>query len=122
MRLLPVGDDHERCGSAQKTSQSHGCRYRRGSDQCVPLQHVSPHPSGHPPGGHKNAGAEDVMSNNELSRRDVLGTAAAATGALVIGFWMPPRAEAQIIHPEGAAWAVDPAVEEVNAWVVVNPD
>jgi len=63
------------------------------------------------------------MSDNDLtmpnlSRRDVLATA----GALVIGFWLPPRADAQIIHPEGAAWAVEPATEEVNAWVVVNPD
>jgi isoquinoline 1-oxidoreductase beta subunit len=57
-----------------------------------------------------------------LSRRDLLSTAAAATGALVIGFWMPQRAQAQIIHPEGAAWAVEPAIDEVNAWVVVAPD
>ena len=56
------------------------------------------------------------------SRRDVLAAAAAAGGALVIGFWMPPRANAQAIHPEGAAWAVKPDVDEVNAWVVVEPD
>ena len=56
-----------------------------------------------------------------LSRREFVATAAAATGALVVGFWMPP-ASAQIIHPEGAAWAVEPAVREVNAWVVVAPD
>ena len=67
------------------------------------------------------------MSNNDLtqpnlSRRDVLATAAAATGALVVGFWMPQRAEAQIIKPEGAAWAIDPTIDEVNAWVVVAPD
>ena len=55
----------------------------------------------------------------ELSRRDVLS---AAAGALVIGFWIPQRANAQIIHPEGAAWAVEPSVPEVNAWVVVAPD
>jgi isoquinoline 1-oxidoreductase beta subunit len=62
------------------------------------------------------------MSNNDLSRRDVLSTAAAATGALIIGFWIPERANAQIIHPEGAAWAVEPGMDEVNAWVVVAPD
>jgi isoquinoline 1-oxidoreductase subunit beta len=54
-----------------------------------------------------------------LSRRDLLSTAA---GALVVGFWMPQPAAAQIITPEGAAWAVDPVVEEINAWVVVAPD
>ena len=59
---------------------------------------------------------------DDLSRRDFIATSAAATGALVIGFWMPDRANAQIIHPEGAAWAVDPGMDEVNAWVVVAPD
>ena len=65
------------------------------------------------------------MADNDttqLDRRDFLATAAAATGALVVGFWAPPRANAQIIHPEGAAWAIDPATPEVNAWVVVAPD
>src|SRR5215467_8096476 len=67
------------------------------------------------------------MSNNDpnmvgLSRRDLLSGAAAATGALVVGFWMPQNALAQIIHPEGAAWAIEPAVKEINAWVVVAPD
>ena len=57
-----------------------------------------------------------------LSRRELLSAAAAATGALVVGFWMPQRATAQIINPEGAAWASEPAVKEINAWVVVAPD
>ena len=57
-----------------------------------------------------------------LSRRDLLSTGAAATGALVVGFWMPQRAAAQIINPEGAAWDREPAVKEINAWVVVAPD
>src|SRR5947208_11149686 len=67
------------------------------------------------------------MSNHDLnksglSRRDLLSSAAAATGALVVGFWMPQRALAQNINPAGATWAVEPAVDEVNAWVVVAPD
>jgi isoquinoline 1-oxidoreductase beta subunit len=66
-----------------------------------------------------------VITDNDLnkpSRRDVLSTAAAATGALVVGFWMPQRASAQIINPPGAAWATEPAIDEINAWVVVAPD
>ena len=64
------------------------------------------------------------------SRRDVVAGAAAATaGALVIGFFVPP-ARARAAGSEGptaaatesTTWAVDPAVEEVNAWVVVHPD
>src|SRR5260221_886828 len=67
------------------------------------------------------------MRNNDgnkpnLSRRDVLSTAATATGALVVGFWMPQRAPAQNANPEGATWATEPDVREINAWVVVAPD
>src|SRR5262245_3690005 len=67
------------------------------------------------------------MRNNDtnkagLSRRDLLSTAAATTGALVVGCWMPPRAAGQIINPEGATWATEPDVKEINAWVVVAPD
>src|SRR3981081_2364583 len=57
-----------------------------------------------------------------LSPRDLLSTAAAATGALVVSFWMPQRATAQNVNPAGAAWATEPAVDEINAWVVVAPD
>ena len=71
----------------------------------------------------------DDLRNPGLSRRDLLSTAAAATGALVVGFWLPQRAPAQEINPAGVnpagtnpAWATDPAVDEINAWVVVAPD
>src|SRR5215813_10920407 len=61
-----------------------------------------------------------------LSRRDLLSNAAAATGALVVGFWMPGRAGAQMIDAQGGkergTWAVEPATREINAWVVVAPD
>ena len=62
------------------------------------------------------------LTTPNLSRRDLLSTAAAATGALVIGFWMPSRADAQATNPEAAAWSNESAADEVNAWVVVNPD
>ncbi len=66
--------------------------------------------------------SDNDLSKPGLSRRDLLSTAAAATGALVVGFWMPQRAASQIINPEGATWATEPAVKEINAWVVVAPD
>jgi len=59
------------------------------------------------------------ISGSQLSRRDILS--ASAAGALVIGFRVP-RAKAQIIDPEGAAWALEPEQDEVNAWVIVAPD
>jgi isoquinoline 1-oxidoreductase beta subunit len=66
--------------------------------------------------------SDNDLSKPGLSRRDLLSTAAAATGALVVGFWMPQRAAGQIINPEGATWAAEPPVKEINAWVVVAPD
>jgi isoquinoline 1-oxidoreductase beta subunit len=66
--------------------------------------------------------SNDNPSKSGLSRRDLLTTAATATGALVIGFWMPQRAPAQNMKPEGAAWSIESAVDEVNAWVVIAPD
>jgi isoquinoline 1-oxidoreductase beta subunit len=70
-----------------------------------------------------------MIHNDEpgLSRREFLSTAATATGALVVGFWMPQRAAAQNIspagaNPAGATWASESADDEINAWVVVAPD
>src|SRR3954464_7017415 len=62
------------------------------------------------------------LNKSALSRRELLSNAAAATGALVVGFWVPERSSAQIVHPEGGVWAVEPNVKEINAWVVVAPD
>ena len=68
------------------------------------------------------------MSDNDrksanLTRRGALLGGAAAAGALVIGFWLPRRAQAPAAAPEGAVWAVEePETPEVNAWVVVEPD
>jgi isoquinoline 1-oxidoreductase subunit beta len=66
--------------------------------------------------------SDNGLSKPGLSRRDLLSTAAAATGALVVGFWMPQRAAGQMINPEGATWATEPDIQEINAWVVVAPD
>jgi isoquinoline 1-oxidoreductase beta subunit len=61
------------------------------------------------------------LATPNLSRRDLLATAAATTGALVVGFWMP-RASAQVAAQDGAVWADESVGPEVNAWVVVAPD
>lgn len=66
--------------------------------------------------------ADNHPADPEVSRRDFLASAAAASGALVIGFWMPSRAQAQTIRPEGASWSDESTADEVNAWVVVAPD
>ena len=55
-----------------------------------------------------------------VNRREFLATVAAAQGAFVLGFWLPPRASAQTTA--GAAWYQDQATPEVNAWIVIGPD
>ncbi len=55
-----------------------------------------------------------------LDRREFLATSTAATGAFVLGFWLPPNARAAV--PHGASWYEDPANREINAWIVIDPD
>jgi len=57
---------------------------------------------------------------SHVNRREFLATVAAAQGAFVLGFWVPSRANAQTAP--GAAWYIDPATPEVNAWIVIAPD
>src|SRR5688572_9434384 len=59
------------------------------------------------------------MKTPMANRRDVL----AGAGAFVLGFWLPPRgAQAQTAPAAGAVWYTEPAVQEINAWIVVEPD
>jgi isoquinoline 1-oxidoreductase beta subunit len=60
-----------------------------------------------------------------LDRREFLAAAGAANAAFVLGFWLPPRpakAAENAIDVPGAVWYEDPAVPEVNAWIVIAPD
>jgi isoquinoline 1-oxidoreductase beta subunit len=57
------------------------------------------------------------MSENSkpaISRREFLATVAAAEGALVLGFWVPSKAEAQTTGTT--------STPEINAWIVISPD
>src|SRR5687767_9098325 len=54
-----------------------------------------------------------------MNRREAI----AGAGAFVLGFWLPPRAaQAQTAPARGAAWYTEPAVPEINAWIVIEPD
>ncbi|MBT5032122.1 MAG: xanthine dehydrogenase family protein molybdopterin-binding subunit [Proteobacteria bacterium] len=56
-----------------------------------------------------------------IDRREFLTTTGLATGAFVLGFWVPPKtADAAIIA--GAPWYEEPEVQEINAWIVIDPD
>ena len=62
------------------------------------------------------------MSDNvsDINRREFLAIVAAASGAFVLGFWVPTQSNAQSVP--GAAWYEDPATPEINAWIVISPD
>jgi isoquinoline 1-oxidoreductase subunit beta len=57
----------------------------------------------------------------EPSRRDFLTTTAAAGGAMVLGFYLPPKS-AQAAQVQGQPWYRDPMVPEINAWLTIAPD
>jgi isoquinoline 1-oxidoreductase beta subunit len=55
-----------------------------------------------------------------MNRRDFLSTTAAAGGAMVLGFYLPPtRAQAAV---DGQPWYRDAMVPEINAWLTIAPD
>ena len=62
-----------------------------------------------------------TASDTSIDRREFLALAA-ASGAFVLGFWVPPRTSTAQTRPSGAAWHAEPATEEINAWIVIDPD
>jgi isoquinoline 1-oxidoreductase beta subunit len=67
--------------------------------------------------------------HHEINRREFLTTTAAVGGAMVVGFWLPPRcAEAQAPppvagqHVPSQPWYRDSMVPELNAWITIAPD
>jgi isoquinoline 1-oxidoreductase beta subunit len=55
-----------------------------------------------------------------VNRREFLATVAAAQGAFVVGFWVPPRESAQTTS--AGSWYQEPPTPEINAWIVIAPD
>src|SRR5437016_14551825 len=64
------------------------------------------------------------MSENrkDMDRREFLTTTAAVGGAMVIGFWMPPSAEAASVPVAAQPWYREAMVPEINAWITIAPD
>ncbi len=56
-----------------------------------------------------------------MQRREFLSATAAVGGAMVFGFWLPPK-RAEASNQQGATWYREPAVPEINAWIVIAPD
>src|SRR5436853_7428543 len=64
------------------------------------------------------------MSENrkDMDRREFLTTTAAVGGAMVIGFWMPPSAQATSAPAAAQPWYREATVPEINACITIAPD
>jgi isoquinoline 1-oxidoreductase beta subunit len=61
-------------------------------------------------------------NTTDMDRREFLATTAAVGGAMVLGFWLPPRAEAASVPVAAEPWYREAAVPEINAWITIAPD
>jgi isoquinoline 1-oxidoreductase beta subunit len=72
--------------------------------------------------------AENIAEQNDINRREFLTHTAGVGGAMVLGFWLPPRdVQAQGGTEAGQyvrakPWYLDPLVPEINAWLTIGPD
>src|SRR6266568_2047511 len=65
--------------------------------------------------------AKPETSVVEPSRREFLTTSAAAGGAMVLSFYLPPKT-AGAASIQGPPWYRDAMVPEINAWLTIAPD
>ena len=65
---------------------------------------------------------ENPTDPREIGRREFLTTTAAVGGAMVLGFWLPPRAEAAAGPVAAQPWYREATVPEINAWITIAPD
>ena len=59
------------------------------------------------------------MTTMEIDRRTFIVTSASAAGGLMLGFYMPTGADAGVM---GSPWTAAEGGQEVNAWLVIDPD
>ncbi|PYS20104.1 MAG: hypothetical protein DMG11_30580, partial [Acidobacteria bacterium] len=58
-------------------------------------------------------------NTTDMDRREFLATTAAVGGAMVLGFWMPPIAEAASVPVAPQPWYREATVPEINAWITI---
>src|SRR5256884_1065860 len=64
----------------------------------------------------------EAKDSRDMDRREFLATTAAVGGAMVIGFWMPPSAQAASAPVAAQPWYREATVPEINAWITIAPD
>ncbi len=58
----------------------------------------------------------------EMDRREFLTTTAVVGGAMVLGFWLPPRSAQAQTGVAAEPWYRESLVPEINAWITIAPD
>src|SRR5262249_62249732 len=61
-------------------------------------------------------------NTTDMDRREFLATTAAVGGAMVLGFWLPPRAEASSVPVAAQPWYREAAGSGSHARVTIAPD
>jgi isoquinoline 1-oxidoreductase beta subunit len=62
-------------------------------------------------------------ASTDINRRKFLtSTVTAVGGAMVLGFWLPPRNAAAMQTAPAQPWYRDALVPEINAWITIAPD
>ena len=64
---------------------------------------------------------KQTAAATDMDRREFLSTTAAVGGAMVLGFWLPPR-RAQAQPAVAGPWYRESLVPEINAWLTIAPD
>src|SRR5687768_13596343 len=89
MRLLPIGSDHGRDGSACLQPSSQRCRYRHcDGRKHLSLRNLSSHSRSHQTRGGEVMSALEIVRSTPATRRVFLQSA----GGLVLGFVLPSHA------------------------------
>src|SRR3984893_8312501 len=114
-RLLPVGPDYVRLGTACQQPASDGCRYRRRDvRQHLPLRHLCPHSRSDQACRAIDRTEELTMILDHLTRRSFLQAGAAAGGGLVLSLSLPSA--------NGDAEAADADGFAPNAFIRIQGD
>src|SRR5437016_3687409 len=110
VRLLSIGPDHGRGGTAGEKPPPERRGHRRGDDEHLPLRDLSADPLRHSP---RRAGGVTMSARTDVTRREFLETAGAAGAGLVVSFHLP-------LGPRFRPTTADPFAP--NAWIRINPD
>src|SRR5213593_2709409 len=70
----------------------------------------------------KPEGKTADANTTDMDRREFLATTAAVGGAMVLGFWLPPSAQAASVPVAAQPWYREATVPEINAWITIAPD